>query len=118
MVNVRLRTGKTGTSRSGPRCYLRGPIAGGHAAPPSSGRRKGAADVESAAAAAECLDRPAGLGDDVLHDRETEPGAARRAGAVGAVEALEDPPELSLCDSPSPPPAPAAAPPPRAGEGG
>src|SRR3954447_7800850 len=36
------------------------------------------------------LDRSAGRGDDVLHDREPQTGAARRPCSVGAVEALED----------------------------
>ena len=45
------------------------------------------------------LDRAAGLRDDVLHDREAEAGAPRRARAVGAVEALEQAAELRLADA-------------------
>ena len=37
-----------------------------------------------------CLDVAARRGDHVLDDRETEPGAARRACRVAAVEALEE----------------------------
>ena len=39
---------------------------------------------------------PAGGDDDVLHDRQPEPGPARRAGAVGAVETLEEARQLVL----------------------
>ena len=42
------------------------------------------------AARAARLDRAAGGGDDVLDDREAEPGAAGGAGGVGAPEALEE----------------------------
>jgi hypothetical protein len=37
--------------------------------------------------------------DDVLHDREAEPGAARRARRVGSVEALEQPLEIGGADA-------------------
>ena len=55
--------------------------------------------VEAAARRAGGLDRAAGRGDDVLHDREAEPGAARRARAVGAVEALEEAREVLVGDA-------------------
>ena len=45
------------------------------------------------------LDGSAGLCDDVLDDREAEPGPARRARPVRAVEALEEPRELCLLDA-------------------
>src|SRR5207248_8781716 len=53
-------------------------------------RREPAGDLETAPWAAARLDRAARGGPDVLDDRETEPGPARRTGAVGAVEALEE----------------------------
>ena len=53
--------------------------------------RERAADLEpEAARAAARLDLAAGLRHDVLHDREPEAGAARRARAVAAEEALEE----------------------------
>ena len=53
--------------------------------------REHAAHLEAAAALAARLDGAACGGDDVLHDREPEPGAARGARRVGAPEALEEP---------------------------
>ena len=60
---------------------------------------EGTADLEARPEPAERLDRAAGLGDDVLHDREAEPGAPRGARAVGAEEALEEPGQLRLLDT-------------------
>ena len=66
--------------------------------PPLRSRER-AADLEARPQPAERLDRAAGLGDDVLHDREAEARPARGACAVGAEEALEEPPELGLLDT-------------------
>ena len=49
--------------------------------------------------AAARLDRATRLADDVLHDREPEPRAARRARVVGSVEALEQARQLLLVDA-------------------
>ena len=51
--------------------------------------------IEAAAAIAAGLDVAARGGDDVLHDREPEAGAARGARRVGAPEALEEPRQVS-----------------------
>src|SRR4029078_4063251 len=61
--------------------------------------RERAADLEARSQPAEGLDRAAGLRDDVLHDREAEPGPAGGPRSVGAEEALEEPPELRLFDA-------------------
>src|SRR5918995_4805859 len=61
--------------------------------------RKGTANLEPARYSAPCLDRPSGLRDDVLDDRKTEAGPARRARSIRAVEALEEPGKLGLGDA-------------------
>src|SRR5262245_61111512 len=60
----------------------------------TNGEGKAARDREPALRRARRLDRPAGGHDDVLDDREPEPGAARGARVVGPVEALEQPRQL------------------------
>ena len=67
----------------------------GYAAP----RREHAANLEPRPLAARHLDGATRLADDVLDDREPEAGATRRAGAVGPVEALEQPRQLLLVDA-------------------
>src|SRR5207248_3865739 len=62
-------------------------------------RREDAADLEALAATAAGLDPAAGGADDVLDDREPEPGTARRAGGVGTPEAFEQAAEVRLRDA-------------------
>ena len=66
---------------------------------PARPRREDAADAEAAAAVAGRLDRAAGGEHDVLHDREAEAGAARRARGVRAPEALEQARQVGLADA-------------------
>src|SRR5947207_7308814 len=68
-------------------------------APASSAAGEPAADLEAVAAAPAGLDGAARRGDDVLHDREAEPGAARGPRLVGPVEALEEPRQVALADA-------------------
>src|SRR5436309_1727374 len=57
--------------------------------------REHAADLEpETARPRSSLDVAARLRDDMLHDRQPEAGAARRARAVAAIEALEEPRQL------------------------
>src|SRR5436305_11180133 len=57
--------------------------------PPLSSPWKRAANLEAAFGVVERLDRAVGAGNHVLHDREAESCAAGGAGAVGAIEPLE-----------------------------
>ena len=65
----------------------------------TAGSGEDAADLEPCPLAAARLDGAARLADDVLDDREPETRAARGAGVVGAVEALEQPRQLLLVDA-------------------
>ena len=60
---------------------------------------KPCADLEAAAGLARRLHLAAGRRDDVLHDRQPEPGAAARARLVAAVEALEQARQVGCVDT-------------------